>query len=241
MVDGTVQFQMQNQTHNLSRESNNNLRLNGKLIDLNSKDWTTDVSFQIIPLFGLPVGFIGTASAVAPLAVLVVGAMMVILGGVVCSAPNIKISGAKTIQLGNTATERAINEMIRDARRQVCRAGCDIACAASTSGEFDHLAYLNGLCADVAKKFATASDVERSSQEFEPIVNPRQRPRTLLMVEVSRVNHERGQTLTLDSIDQQILSGLTNDPAIMQWCVSKTFTAQGEPAQQGNRQPAIVQ
>lgn len=241
MTDGTVQFQLQNKNHIFSREAGNRFRLDGQLIDLNSKEWPPDVSLQILPLFGLPV-LIESAEAVAPLAILVVGALIVILGGVVCSAPNIKISGAKTISLGNTAAERAITEMIRDARNQVCKGGCDIACAAPAGGEFDHLAYLNGLCSEVAKKYSTLEDLERGSQEFEPIVNPRQVRRSQLMAEVSRVNYQRSQNLALDGVDQQILSGLTSDPDIMKWCVSRTFTgAQGEVIPQPNRQPAVVQ
>ena len=241
MTDGSVQFQLQNKNHNLSRDAGDRFRLDGKLVDLNSKEWPTEVGYQLLPLFGLPV-LIESADAVAPLAVLVVGALIVILGGVVCSAPNIKISGAKTISLGNTAAERAITEMIRDARQQVCKGGCDIACAAPAGGKFDHLAYLNGLCGEVAKKYSTVDDVERGSQEFERVVNPRQARRSQLMAEVSRVNYQRSQNLSLDSVDQQILSGLTSDPDIMKWCVSRTFTgAQEATPHQPNREPAVIQ
>jgi hypothetical protein len=240
MVDGTVQFQFQNKTHSLSRDSGNRYRLDGKLVDLNSNDWPTEVSFQVLPLFGLPL-VIDSAEAVAPLAILVYGALIVILGGVVCSAPDIKISGAKTISLGDTAAERAINDMIRNARQQVCKGGCDIACAAPAGGEFDHLAYLDGLCTEVAKKFTSVEAVERGAQEFERTVNARQVRRTQLMAEVSRVNTQRSQTLMLDGVDQQILSGLTSDPDIMKWCVSKTLASPAEDAPAGNRAPAVVQ
>lgn len=241
MIDGTVQFYMQNKNHSLSRESTDRFRLDGKLIDLSSMDWPTDVSFQKLPFFSIPLVF-ETAEAVEPITVIVVAALILIIGGVVCSAPDIKIKGgAKTISLGDTAVERAITEGAREARQQICRAGCNIACAAPAGGEFDHLTYLNGLCTEVAKKYPTVADVERSSQEYERVVNPRQVRRSQLMAEVSRVNYQRSQNLNLDSTDQQYLASLTADPDIMKWCVSRTFTSTGEAAPPPNRAPAVVQ
>ncbi len=228
MTDGTVQFQLQNKNHIFSREAGNRFRLDGKLIDLNSKEWSTDVSFQVLPpsswLLVIP-----TANAEITLGgILIAAALVFIVMAVACSAPNPKTGGAKRIR-------------VQDIRQTMCKGGCGLACAATVGGEFDLDGYLNEICAEVAKKYPAAEDVERSSQEYERVVNGRQARRTLLLAEVSRVNYQRSHNLTLDTIDQQILSTLITDPETMKSCVLKTLTgAQGAAPHQPNREPAIV-
>jgi len=221
LKEGLIEFKFESQKYKLGKESDHSFKLNGKLIDINTHDWQTDVSFFKNPLLA-PL-FIEKAHAVAPivyiLAAIIVGTL------VACSAPDASVLNmgelkAKHIRVGSPEFNKAIKAI----RSSLCSAGCGIACA-DTIDTFDYSKYMSGLCSHIAQGYKSQDELEKSFTKNEKIINPRQYPRTEFMAHVGRDGYEYSQAHEVqDLATEKLIAGLTSDQEFMKACVTESLS-----------------
>lgn len=239
--DGSVQFNLENKNYKLIRDDANQFRLNGKLVDTNSSEWKVDARHQHMRVLGFPF-LVETAEAEVSTATIVIISMIVIVWGVACSVPGVKIDiapeGAKRLTVNNQSTN-PVDEFIHkytaesvaamklkakqaltQARASLCGAGaCGAACASTPGAEFDHLDYVIKLCPELAKKFSGNKDIEKQSIR----VNGRQ-PKSDLMRKATEFYSQRIKQLNLEEFDQQAVSSIVSDnPEFMKLCAQGAF------------------